>query len=118
MTQQLSGLSDIAETTRFLSFNASIEAARSGEAGSAFAVIANDVRVLAANSSDFAAEIHKSISDFENQFASLSQSVNAQEEQTMLMTDHIKSLQASFDKITSIDQARKNLVSQLTSSRV
>ena len=59
-------ITEISEQTNLLALNATIEAARAGEAGKGFAIVANEIKELAAQTAEATEKIRQQLEDIQN----------------------------------------------------
>ncbi len=92
-------ISEIASRTNLLSLNASIEAARAGDAGRGFSVVADEIRNLAERSSNSAEEISKLIADIQT---GISKTMGAMENGTQEVAEGTKSVDTAGEVLREI----------------
>ena len=100
--QRMSRIVSIADQTNILAINASIEAARAGEKGKGFAVVAVEVKKLADEIKDLAAEVDSDIKNVERGTDKLSDSIDTS---SQALGDSIEKVQETYEMFDQITQA-------------
>lgn len=92
-------ITGISEQTNLLSLNASIESARAGEAGRGFAIVADEIRKLAVQSRDSAADIARIINELQDKAEITAEAVIKLREANKTQDDIVKMTQDLFNNI-------------------
>jgi twitching motility protein PilJ len=111
-------ISQIASRTNLLALNASIQAAKAGEAGRGFAIVANEVRQLADRSAKSLREIEQIVLQIQSETGSVMTAMEEGIQQVIDVAEKSEQAKASLDDIIEVANRINALVCSISADTV
>ncbi|MEW5745936.1 MAG: HAMP domain-containing methyl-accepting chemotaxis protein [Nitrospirota bacterium] len=109
-------IKDIADQTNLLALNAAIEAARAGEQGRGFAVVADEVRKLAERTIKATAEISDKIEAVQKESEQTAKSMGEASEGVAHITEYVREAGDSLNSIVGAVQKVRDQITQIATA--
>ncbi|WP_428908214.1 methyl-accepting chemotaxis protein [Niallia sp. Krafla_26] len=111
--QILDSIKSISSQTRLIGLNAAIEAARIGDVGRGFGVVADEIRKLSGNSNDASIEIEKTLNELHKDLENITKEVASINDTVIKQLEKAKLINKQIERFSEISQLLLQLSNRL-----